>query len=222
MFIKEMINNETLFFFISMLSALILGIVQAVFYTIKNKYTKSFMITLILTPAAVSLVISLINGNIGLGVAVAGAFSLIRFRSIPGSGKEITAIFISMVTGLAVGTGYIEYAAIFLVITSLIMLLLNTTNLFNPNRLGNKKILKITIPEDLNYSSVFKDLFAEYTSFVKKIRVKTTNMGSMFLITYEITLKNNDLEKEFIDQLRCRNGNLEVSIYDNELEGDVL
>lgn len=222
MFIKEMINNETLFFFISMLSALILGIVQAAFYTIKNKYTKSFVITLILTPAAVSLVISLINGNIGLGVAVAGAFSLIRFRSIPGSGKEITAIFISMVTGLAVGTGYIEYAAIFLVITSLIMLLLNATNLFNPNRLGNKKILKITIPEDLNYSSVFKDLFAEYTSFVKKIRVKTTNMGSMFLITYEITLKNNDLEKEFIDQLRCRNGNLEVSIYDNELEGDVL
>lgn len=222
MLIKEMIDNEIGFFFISMISALILGVIQAILYTIKNKYTKSFITTLILTPVAVSLVISLINGNLGLGVAVAGAFSLIRFRSAPGTGKEITAIFISMVTGLAVGAGYIEYASIFLIVTSSIMLILNITNLFNPNRLGNNKILKIAIPEDLNYTTIFNDLFEKYTNYVKKIRVKTTSMGSVFLITYEVVLKENSLEKNFIDELRCRNGNLEIAIFDNETEGDVL
>ncbi len=222
MSIKSMIDNELLIFLISMASALVLGVIQAILYTIKNQYTKSFIITLILVPVAASIVISLTSGNIGLGVAVAGAFSLIRFRSVPGSGKEITAIFLAMVTGLTIGTGYIIYAAIFSVVTSLIMVVLNLTNLFNQNRLGNKKILKITIPEDLNYTNVFKDLFAEYTKSHKKIRVKTTNMGSMFRITYEIVLKDNELEKEFIDNLRCRNGNLEISIYDYEVEGDVL
>lgn len=222
MLIKEIIDNEVGFFFVSMISALILGIIQAILYTIKNKYTKSFITTLILTPVAVSLVISLINGNLGLGVAVAGAFSLIRFRSAPGTGKEITAIFISMVTGLAVGAGYIEYASIFLIVTSSIMLILNITNLFNPNRLGNNKILKIAIPEDLNYTTIFNDLFEKYTNYVKKIRVKTTSMGSVFLITYEVILKDNNLEKNFIDELRCRNGNLEIAIFDNETEGDVL
>lgn len=222
MLIKEMIDNEIGFFFISMISALILGVIQAILYTIKNKYTKSFITTLILTPVAVSLVISLINGNLGLGVAVAGAFSLIRFRSAPGTGKEITAIFISMVTGLAVGAGYIEYASIFLVVTSSIMLILNVTNLFNPNRAGNNKILKIAIPEDLNYTTIFNDLFEKYTIYAKKIRVKTTSMGSVFLITYEVVLKENSLEKSFIDELRCRNGNLEIAIFDNETEGDAL
>lgn len=222
MLIKEMIDNEIGFFFISMISALILGVIQAILYTIKNKYTKSFITTLILTPVAVSLVISLINGNLGLGVAVAGAFSLIRFRSAPGTGKEITAIFISMVTGLAVGAGYIEYASIFLVVTSSIMLILNVTNLFNPNRAGNNKILKIAIPEDLNYTTIFNDLFEKYTNYAKKIRVKTTSMGSVFLITYEVVLKEYSLEKSFIDELRCRNGNLEIAIFDNETEGDAL
>ncbi len=220
--IKDLIKGETGLFIICMISALILGVIQAFLYTIKNKYTKSFVITILLLPVSVSLVILLINGNIGLGVAVAGAFSLVRFRSIPGSGKEIVAIFIAMVTGLTVGTGYIEYAAIFCIVASLILLLLNATNIFNPNCRGNRKVLKITIPEDLNYTEVFEDLFDKYTTSCEKKSVKTTNMGSMFRLKYDIILKDNKVEKEFIDELRCRNGNLEVSIYDNELDGEVL
>lgn len=213
--LKDLITSETMLFFTCMGFALLMGIIQAILYTIKNKYTKSFITTLILLPAAVSLVILIINGNIGLGVAVAGAFSLVRFRSMPGKGKEIVAIFIGMVTGLTIGAKYFEYAVIFSVSSSLILMVLNILNVFNPNNKGLNKILNITIPEDLNYSTVFDEVFEKYTNSVIRTKVKTTNLGSLFKLTYNITLKDTLLEKEFLDELRCLNGNLEISLYDD-------
>lgn len=220
--LKDLIKSESMTFYISIGIALVLGIIQAILYTIKNRYSKSFLITLILLPAAVSLVILLINGNIGLGVAVAGAFSLVRFRSIPGRGKEIVAIFIAMVTGLTIGAKYFEFAFIFSIASSVILLILNITNVFEPSRKKLNKILKITIPEDLNYTNVFDEVFVKYTSSVLRTQTKTTNMGSMFKLTYQIVLKDAMKEKDFIDELRCINGNLEIAIYDDVIDDTVL
>ncbi len=220
--LKDMIQNEMILFLVAMGVSIVLGVFEALIYTIKNRYTKSFVMTIMLLPVAVSLVILLINGSLGLGIAVAGAFSLVRFRSIPGTGKEIVAIFLSMVTGLAVGAKYFEYAAIFAVISCGIILIMNLTNLFDPKVHRKEKIMKITIPEDLNYTNVFDDLFEKYTNSCERISVKSINLGSMFRITYRITLKDINLEKTFIDELRCRNGNLEISIADDVVEEMVL
>lgn len=222
-YLKQQTNDMT-YFFICMLLAVLLGLVQAFVYTVKNRYTKSFVTTLILLPVAVCMIVLLVNNNLGVAVAVAGAFTLVRFRSIPGSGKEITAIFISMVTGVTLAswqTYNIEYAVFFTIIGSGLLLLLNTTNLFTKS---NKKelILKITIPEMLNYTSVFDDLFKKYTTSCEKIAVKSVNMGSMFKVTYRIVLKDMSLEKEFIDELRLRNGNLEVSLFDDSYGENTL
>lgn len=220
--LKDIITNEMVLFMVAMGVSIVLGILEAFVYTIKNRYTKSFVMTIMLLPVAVSLVILLINGSLGLGIAVAGAFSLVRFRSIPGTGKEIVAIFLSMVTGLAVGAKYFEYAAIFAVISSAIILIMNLTKIFDPKNRCKEKIMKITIPEDLNYTTVFEDLFDKYTNFHERISVKSINLGSMFRITYRVTLKDINLEKTFIDELRCRNGNLEISIADDVVEEMVL
>ena len=214
------LTDDMGYFFICMAIAVILGFIQALVYTIKNRYTKSFVTTLILLPVAVCMIVLLVNNNLGVAVAVAGAFTLVRFRSVPGTGKEITAIFVSMVTGVTLAswqTYNIEYAIIFTIIGSGLLLLINTTNLFAKT---NKKeqILKITIPEMLNYSEVFNDLFDKYTTSVERTSVKSVNMGSMFKITYRIRLKDANLEKEFIDQLRCRNGNLEISLFDESYD----
>lgn len=222
-FLKEQTNDMT-YFFICMLLAVLLGLVQAFVYTVKNRYTKSFIATLILLPVAVCMIVLLVNNNLGVAVAVAGAFTLVRFRSVPGTGKEITAIFISMVTGVTLAswqTYNIEYAVFFTIIGSGLLLLLNTTNLFTKS---NKKelILKITIPEMLNYTSVFDDLFKKYTNSCEKLAVKSVNMGSMFKVTYRIVLKDMSLEKEFIDELRLRNGNLEISLFDDSYGENTL
>ena len=215
-FFKEQTNDMT-YFFICMLLAVLLGLVQAFVYTVKNRYTKSFVTTLILLPVAVCMIVLLVNNNLGVAVAVAGAFTLVRFRSVPGTGKEITAIFISMVTGVTIAswqTYNIEYAVLFTIIGSGLLLLLNTTNLFSKSK-NKELVLKVTIPEMLNYTTVFEDLFDKYTSSCEKIAVKSVNMGSMFKITYRIVLKDKKLEKEFIDEIRIRNGNLEVSLFDD-------
>ena len=222
-FLKEQTNDMT-YFFICMILAVGFGMLQAFVYTIKNRYTKSFVATLVLLPVAVCMIVLLVNNNLGVAVAVAGAFTLVRFRSVPGTGKEITAIFISMVTGVTLAswqTYNIEYAAFFTIIGSGLLLLLNTTNLFAKS---NKKelILKITIPEMLNYTSVFDDLFKKYTTSCEKLAVKSVNMGSMFKVTYRIVLKDMSLEKEFIDELRLRNGNLEISLFDDEYGENTL
>lgn len=193
-------------------AALVLGIVLAFTYTYKSRYTKSFIITLAILPAIVCVVIMMVNGNVGAGVAVAGAFSLVRFRSAPGTAREIAAIFLAMGSGLMCGMGYLAFAAIFTVIMSLLFVLYNMVDFGLSKSMAVNKSLKITIPEDLDYTSVFDDIFEEYTTRRELERVKSTNMGSMFRLTYSITLRDAAKEKEFIDKLRTRNGNLEIVI----------
>lgn len=198
-------------------AALIIGIFLSFIYTVKNKYTKSFLITLTVLPAVVCVVIMMVNGNVGAGVAVAGAFGLVRFRSAPGTAKEIATIFLAMGAGMIAGMGYLAYAFLFSIIMGVILLICNVSG-FGENRNAlNEKILKITIPEDLDYSDLFDDLMEEYTEKYEIASVKTTNMGSMFKLTYNITLKDITKEKKFIDELRCRNGNLEISISKQEV-----
>jgi hypothetical protein len=184
-------------------AALVIGVFLALIFTYKNRYTLSFLVTLAMLPAMVCVVIMMVNGNVGAGVAVAGAFSLVRFRSAPGTAKEIGTIFLAMAAGLICGMGYLGYAVLFSVIMGVVSL---------NGRKSAEKTLHITIPEDLNYSTVFDDLFQQYTSHWETVSVKTTNMGSLFKLTYYITLKDSTQEKEFLDALRCRNGNLEISI----------
>ncbi|MFI3208150.1 MAG: DUF4956 domain-containing protein [Eubacteriales bacterium] len=198
-------------FLLCMLMALIAGYILATAYSYKGLYTKSFVVTLAILPAVVCVVIMMVNGNVGTGVAVAGAFSLVRFRSVPGTAKEIGAIFIAMGTGLMMGMGYLAYGMIFTFILSGFTLFYTLSN-FGENKNMIDKTLTITIPEDLNYSTVFDDIMELYTKSHKITFVKTTNMGSLFKITYNIQLRDANLEKEFIDALRCRNGNLEIAV----------
>ena len=196
--------------------ALALGILLAIAFAYRSRFTKSFVMTLALLPAIVCVVIMMVNGNIGAGVAVAGAFSLVRFRSAPGTAREIAAIFLAMGTGLMCGMGYLGYAAIFTLIMGLLLAIYNRFDFGMNNSLSCRKTLKITIPEDLDYTGVFDDLFEEYTKECQLIKVKTTNMGSMFRLTYNITLRDASKEKELIDKLRERNGNLEIMVSKEE------
>ena len=196
--------------------ALLLGVILAVAYTFKARFTKSFATTLALLPAVVCVVIMMVNGNIGTGVAVAGAFSLVRFRSAPGAAREIVAIFLAMGAGLICGMGYLGYAALFTLIMCLLLAAYNYLDLGMTRRMSVHKSLRITIPEDLDYSGVFDEVFEKYTFSHDLLRVKTTNMGSMFRLTYNIALKDCAKGKEMIDELRCRNGNLEISVSKQE------
>ena len=193
-------------------ASLILGLVLSLAYMHRTRYTKSFVITLALLPAVVCVVIMMVNGNIGTGVAVAGAFSLVRFRSVPGTAKEICALFLAMGTGLIAGMGYIGFATLFTLLLCLVFVFYNHFNFGIKKNLDRYKTLSVTIPEDLNYSLVFDDIFEEYTLSHELIRVKSTNMGSMFKVTYDIVLTDTSREKEMIDELRQRNGNLEISV----------
>ena len=192
--------------------ALLLGVVLAFAYAFKARYTKSFLVTMAILPAIVCVVIMMVNGNIGAGVAVAGAFSLVRFRSAPGSAREIAAIFLAMGTGLICGMGYIGFAALFTLIMTAVLIIYNLIEKKTACMLSCRKSVRITIPEDLDYTEIFNDLFAEYTSECELVKVKSTNMGSMFRLTYELTLKDAKQEKEFIDKIRTRNGNLEIMV----------
>lgn len=192
--------------------SLVLGLVMALAYMYRTRYTKSFVATLALLPAVVCIVIMMVNGNVGTGVAVAGAFSLVRFRSVPGSAKEICALFLAMGAGLIVGMGYLGFAVLFIIIMCAMFMLYSQLDLGAKKNAAIYKILTITIPEDLDYSEVFDDIFAEYTARYDLVQVKTTNMGSLFKLTYDVTLRNAQCEKEMIDKLRCRNGNLEITV----------
>ncbi len=209
-------NIDILDFFICMVVAMVLGVFMAKMYALKTKSTKGFVCTLALLPLAVAMVIIMVNGNIGAGVAVAGAFSLVRFRSVPGTAKEIVAIFTAMCTGLTIGMGFIGFAVVFSVIACFFALLLNVTN-FGEEKNNESRTLQITIPENLNYTDVFDDIFSRFTKEAKLVSVKTTNMGSLFKLSYEIELQKVALEKQFVDELRCRNGNLEIIIGSGEL-----
>lgn len=176
----------------------------------RNTCNKGFAVTLALMPAIVQMVIMLVNGNLGTGVAVMGAFSLVRFRSVPGRAEEISSIFQAMAVGLATGMGYIGIAALFVLIVGGAGILLSLS------RFGQKKedvrTLHVTIPESLDYSEVFNEIFNQYFKKCELKQVKTTNMGSLFKLEYEVILKSVSEEKKMIDDLRCRNGNLEISL----------
>ena len=188
--------------------SLIVGAMIAAAFCFKQHKTKSFLTTLALLPMIVQVVIMLVNGNLGTGVAVAGAFSLVRFRSIQGSAKDILAIFLAMAVGIATGTGHLVLAVVF----TLIVGALNIGYLYVPfgDDDETEKVLTITIPESLDYSHVFDDIFRQFTSKATLEQVKTTNMGSLFKLKYNITLLKGVSEKVFIDELRVRNGNLEI------------
>ncbi len=192
--------------------ALVLGLAMAFAYMYRTRYTKSFVVTLSLLPAVVCIVIMLVNGNIGTGIAVAGAFSLVRFRSIPGTAKEICAIFLAMAAGLICGMGYLGFAALFTAVMCIMFMLYNRIGFGAKRNAEIYKTFTVTIPEDLDYSDIFEDIFKEYTTQHELVRVKTTNMGSLFRLTYNVTLKSGSKEKEMIDKLRCRNGNLEITV----------
>ena len=193
-------------------TALVLVLLMAFAYLFRARYTKSFVVTLALLPAVVCVVIMMVNGNVGTSVAVAGAFSLVRFRSVPGTAKEICMLFLSMGTGLIVGMGYLGFAVLFTVVLCAVFLLYNRLDFGAEKNAASYQSLSVTIPEDLDYTGAFDDIFQTYTSAFELVQVKTTNMGSMFRLTYHITLRDPAKGKEMIDQLRCRNGNLEISI----------
>ncbi len=213
-------NISPSYLLICTLTSIALGIGVALSYMYRNTYSKNFVITLALLPSMVQLVIMIVNGNLGAGVAVMGAFSLVRFRSIPGSAKEISSIFFAMAIGLATGMGYLTVAFLFLVIVGLMTLFLNTIHFGEQKRI--EKELKITIPENLNYDGLFDDLFAAYTKHAELVRVKTTNMGSLYELTYRIALNAQEVEKAFIDELRCRNGNLNIACGRISIQKDEL
>ena len=193
-------------------AALALGLVIAGSYMYRTRYTRSFVVTLAMLPAVVCVVIMMVNGNVGAGVAVAGAFSLVRFRSVPGTAREIGTIFLAMGAGLVCDMGYLAYAALFTVLLSAVFMLYSRLDLGTKKNAATYKVLNITIPEDLDYTAVFDDIFAAYTTEHELIRVKTTNMGSLFRLTYHVALRDAAREKEMIDAIRCRNGNLEISV----------
>lgn len=202
--------------------SLLIGGFLAWIYTIKNKYSQSFILTLALIPAVVCVVIMMVNGNVGAGIAVAGAFGLVRFRSAQGSAKEICAIFLAMGVGLMTGMGYLGFAILFALITGVVFLAFNILGLGYDKKKAMSKTLRITIPENLEFESVFDDVFEEYTESHKLENVKTTNMGSMYKLTYSIVVKNKDGIKEFMDALRIRNGNLEISISEYDEKTDII
>jgi hypothetical protein len=191
------------------------GVVIAAAYTYKSRYTKSFLMTICILPAVVCAVIMMVNGNIGTGVAVAGAFSLVRFRSAPGSAKEICTIFIAMGAGLISGMGYLAYSILFAVLLAAI------TVAFKSIKIGrvkeNTKALFITIPEDLNYDEAFEEILSRYAKSYELVSVKTSNLGSLFKLKYLVDFKGGVSEKALIDELRCRNGNLEIRLSTEEM-----
>lgn len=189
-------------------AALICGLIAAFIYTIgSERYTKNFVVTLALLPLLVEAVILMTSGNLGTAVAVAGAFSLVRFRSVPGTSKEIVAVFFAMAIGLACGMGQVLFAGLFTLLVSLMMLVLQKMNFGSA---GAGKLLKVTIPEDLDYTEIFDDIFRKYTVKSDLLRVRTVNLGSMYELDYDIILKNDKDEKNMIDDIRIRNGNLTI------------
>lgn len=203
-------NVAAVGFFIALGVALILGVVYAFLACYKSGSSSSFFICVSLLPMTVAAVIAIVNGNLGVGVAIAGAFGLVRFRSAQGSAREIAIIFIAMAAGLAFGTGYLAYGAIFIVVSGVILFTFGKLTLKARLLKDKEKILKITIPESLDYTTVFDEVFSEYTDSFSLESVKSVNMGSMFKLSYRITLKNKEKEKDMLDEIRIRNGNLEI------------
>lgn len=198
-------------FFLCIGVALVIGFLLALTYRKKSKSSPGFLVTLAILPAVVAMIILMVNGNLGAGVAVAGTFSLVRFRSVPGTAKEICALFIAMAAGLAAGMGYLLFAVLFTIVLSLVNLFYNSKIMGSFYGGTQERQLRITIPEDLDYTDIFDDIFEKSLKTHELAEVKTTNMGSLFRLTYHVTLKDGVAEKKMLDELRVRNGNLEIS-----------
>ena len=207
-------------YFICSLASLVLGAIIAWAAGFKSRQSKGFLLSVMLIPVIVQLVIMLVSDSVGAGIAVMGAFSLVRFRSAPGSAKEIVSIFLAMASGLASAKGYLGLALVFVVAVSAIMMLSSVVRFKETDDM--QRDLKITIPEDLNYAHEFDDLFDKYTKQAKLLNVKTTNMGSLYKLSYRVELRDEDEVQAFIDELRCRNGNLEIAIMLPPVEERVL
>lgn len=198
-------------FLLCVATGLGIGFLLVLTYRRKSKSSPGFLVTLALLPAVVAMIILMVNGNLGAGVAVAGTFSLVRFRSVPGTAKEICAIFIAMAAGLAVGMGYLIVAVLFTLILALAEMFYNTKKMQEFCGATQERQLRITIPEDLDYTEIFDDIFQKYLKSLELAEVKTTNMGSLFRLTYQVVVKEGVAEKKMMDAIRVRNGNLEIS-----------
>lgn len=203
-------------FLICLGTALILGLGIALCAKYHSHYSKSLFISLAVLPAIVCIVIMMVNGNIGAGVAIAGAFALVRFRSSPGDAKQIALVFLTMASGLIVGMGYLAYAVLFTVILCIVICLYTAVTEKRQQK-SAEKTLKILIPENLDYTEIFDDVFQKYTTQKSLYKVSTSDMGSLYKLFYRITLKDAGQEKQMIDELRCRNGNLEIAVMDAEM-----
>lgn len=198
---------------LSILTALALGLAIALCYLFtqkKGSCTKDFVVAIALIPAIVAVVILLVGNSVARAFSLAGAFALIRFRSAPGSAKDIAVVFLSTAMGLACGLGYLLFGAAAAVMICAVLAVLSRTRFGEPR--GSEKQLKITIPEDLNYTGVFDDIFTEYFTECELVNVRTANMGTLYELTYLVSLKDGADEKELIDSVRCRNGNLNISL----------
>ncbi|MGI6216683.1 MAG: DUF4956 domain-containing protein [Coriobacteriales bacterium] len=207
-------------FMICSLTSIILGAAVAAIYMFKHTYSKNFVITLALLPLIVQMVILLVNGNLGAGIAVMGVFNLVRFRSVPGSAKDICSVFFAMAIGLATGMGFVVLAIIFTIIVGIV----NIIYVISPfgKQKQPAKVLKITVPEDMDYEGVFEDVLSNYTDEFSLESVQTTNMGSLFQLEYSIHMKGEGHEKQMIDEIRCLNGNLKISCGRAPANRDVL
>lgn len=193
-------------------AAFITGLVFAFLSAWKTESSRSFLIGTMFLPLTAALIIFLVNGSIGTGIAIAGAFGLVKFRSAQGSAREIAIVFIAVAGGLAFGTGYIGYGVLFLLFCGALLFAFERFGIFKDKKEDAVRCLKITVPEGLNYDGAFDDVFKEYTSSCSLVQARTANMGSMYRLTYRISLKDETRTKEMIDALRCRNGNLEISV----------
>ena len=198
-------------FLLPVAAALLLGLIFSMAYMYRSRRSRSLIATMAILPAVVCVIIMAVNGNIGAGVAVAGAFGLVRFRSAPGTAKEITAIFIAMTTGLLCGMGFLIYAAIFVLIMSFVLILYSFIG-FGEEDNSLRKSLRITVPENVDYTKEFEGIFDQYTTSRKLLSAKTAGMGSLFKLSYDITLKDASSEKALVDELRVKNGNLEIAV----------
>ena len=211
---------STVDFLLCCAASIVLGAAVAAIYMFRHTYSKNFVVTLALLPLIVQMVITLVNGNLGAGIAVMGVFNLVRFRSIPGSAKDIGNVFLAMAIGLATGMGFIALAVLFTVIVGIV----NVVYVLTPfgRQKAPEKMLKITLPEDLEYDGVFDGVLARYTDEHELVEVQTTNMGSLFLLEYAVRMKEPGAEKRMIDEVRCLNGNLKVVLGRAAASKDVL
>ena len=198
-----------------------LGFVLALAYCFRNRHTKSFVMTLAILPAIVCVVIAMVNGNVGAGVAVAGAFSLVRFRSAPGSARDIAFIFLAMCVGLVAGMGYVVCAAVVTAVMCVVVLAYQGISV-GPLGDSSDRDLRVTVPEDLDFSDLFDDILDKYTTYHELVTVKTTNMGSLYRLVYHIGMRDLSQQRALIDDLRCRNGNLEIAIAHQDVSNDEL